>query len=58
MIAERDEPVPSPVPARRGHRDRTSIETRELADRLLAAIDGAPAHERVERLTRALDLAG
>ena len=58
VIAERDEPVPSPVPARRGHRDRTSIETRELADRLLAAIDGAPAHERVERLTRALDLAG
>ena len=49
----------APVPAvdRRAHRDRTSAETLALAERLLAAIDGAPEAERAERLARALDAA-
>jgi hypothetical protein len=34
-----------------------SAETRALAERLLAVIDGAPASERAERLARALDAA-
>jgi diguanylate cyclase (GGDEF)-like protein len=39
---------------RRAQRDRTDAETRALAERLLAAIDGAPEAERVERLAAAL----
>jgi diguanylate cyclase (GGDEF)-like protein len=55
VIAEGDAPAPTPVPARRARRDRTSRETRALAESLIAAIDTAPPDERVERLVRALD---
>jgi predicted signal transduction protein with EAL and GGDEF domain len=55
VISEGDAPAPTPVPARRARRDRTSRETRELADRLLAVIDSAPPGERIERLVHALD---
>jgi diguanylate cyclase (GGDEF)-like protein len=44
----------APIGGRRAHRDGTGDETRALAERLLAAIDGAPEHERAERLTAAL----
>jgi hypothetical protein len=51
------EPAPTPAAGsgRRARRDRTSAETRALAERLLAAIDGAPEHERAERLAAALE---
>jgi diguanylate cyclase (GGDEF)-like protein len=44
----------APAAGRRAHRVRTGDETRVLAGRLLAAIDGAPEHERAERLAAAL----
>jgi diguanylate cyclase (GGDEF)-like protein len=44
----------APVTGRRAHRDRTGDETRALAERLLAAIDAGPEHERAERLIAAL----
>jgi diguanylate cyclase (GGDEF)-like protein len=46
-------PVPAPS-GRRACRERTDSETRALAARLLAAIDGAPEAERAERLAAAL----
>jgi diguanylate cyclase (GGDEF)-like protein len=50
-----EETVPAAPPGgRRARRDRTDVETRALAARLLAAIDGAPEAERVKRLTAAL----
>jgi hypothetical protein len=57
VVAGAGDAAAPPAPDRRAHRDRTSAETRALAERLLAAIDGAPEGERAERLARALDAA-
>jgi diguanylate cyclase (GGDEF)-like protein len=55
VIAGGDAPDPLPAPgSRRASRDRTDAETRTLANRLLAALDGAPEAERAERLAAEL----
>jgi diguanylate cyclase (GGDEF)-like protein len=56
VVVAGDESAPPPpgTSGRRARRDRSAAETRALADRLLAAIDGAPESERAERLAAAL----
>jgi diguanylate cyclase (GGDEF)-like protein len=56
LAGDEDSPAGAPI-ARRARRGRTSAETLALAERLLAAIEGAPEAERAERLARALDAA-
>ena len=58
VVAGDDAPLAAAAGGRRVHRDRTSAETRALAEQLLAAIDGAPDAERAERLAAALERAG
>jgi hypothetical protein len=53
VVVAGDEPPPI-VGVRRAHRDRTSAETRALADELVAAIDGVPDGDRAERVTQVL----
>ena len=57
VVAGDGAPVVAAGDGRRARRDRTSAETRALAQRLLAAIDGAPEAERAERLAAALERA-
>jgi len=58
VIAPDQEQATFPAPARRARRDQTPSATHALAEQLLAALDGAPPEERLERLTRALDAIG
>jgi diguanylate cyclase (GGDEF)-like protein len=55
LLAAGGDPVRQSAPAERARGARTSAETRVLAERLLAAIEGVPQEERAERLGRALD---
>jgi diguanylate cyclase (GGDEF)-like protein len=55
VVIAGEEAASPPAPSgRRACRDRSDAETRALAARLLAAIDGAPDAERSERLATAL----